>query len=335
MKSIEAFTLGKKRGHPEANEDSIVVAPGVGYAVIDGVTDRDGTLYRGKLAGKFASQAAAAAIGKLYLELATGNATVENDEHLIGLLTEAVAAGYHEKGCYDAVRANPSTRAGCAVVMAFVVGDVLRMVSVGDSGIRINGRQTMQGLKPLDDVTARLRRETWQILSETGYSEPDCDRLALSVTWQGTRNQPNDLPTSTPEIRDRIEARAMAVNREALPDVPEAELLKLIHHGIVNGQGSFQNVTDRALGYGVIDGFDVPSRFIERMSVPLAEIETVELFSDGYFSQPSAFGISAWEAEFDRVEAEDPHKIGRYMSTKGTTETALTDDRTYLGVRWK
>jgi hypothetical protein len=38
MKQLEAFTLGKIVGQPEANEDSLVIVPGRGYAVIDGVT---------------------------------------------------------------------------------------------------------------------------------------------------------------------------------------------------------------------------------------------------------------------------------------------------------
>ena len=45
------------------------------------------------------------------------------------------------------------------------------------------------------------------------------------------------------------------------------------------------------------------------------------------------FGVTAWEAKFAAVEREDPRKIGRYMSTKGTTDTQWTDDRGYLGIR--
>ena len=62
-------------------------------------------------------------------------------------------------------------------------------------------------------------------------------------------------------------------------------------------------------------------------------VETIEMYSDGYFSVPSGFGVAAWEEEYRRVEQEDPHKIGRYMSTKGSTDISLTDDRTYLGIR--
>jgi hypothetical protein len=67
----------------------------------------------------------------------------------------------------------------------------------------------------------------------------------------------------------------------------------------------------------------------------LQDVETIELFSDGYFKLGEEFGVASWEAAFAEVEAEDFHKIDRYMSTKGTTDVMLTDDRTYLGVRLK
>ena len=39
MHRLEALSVGKKFDCPEANEDSFVVIPGAGYAVIDGVTE--------------------------------------------------------------------------------------------------------------------------------------------------------------------------------------------------------------------------------------------------------------------------------------------------------
>lgn len=333
MKALEAFTLGKRFGQPEANEDSLVIMPGMGYAVIDGVTDRNGTRYDGMLAGQFASRAAAKAVTRFLLEAADGH--YAGPSALINLLTDTVARGYQNKGVYDEARANWKIRAGCAVVIAFPFKDRLEIVSVGDSALRIDSGKVMQSLKPLDDVTGRLRRETWAYFEALGWPSSECDRLAASVTWKGTRNQPDDLPTASAEVREAIEARVLILNLEALPNVPEAEILQLIHHGIANGQGKFQNSADLALGYGVIDGFPVPPKFIDSTSIPLADVETIELFSDGYFSAAKTFGTAAWEAEFERVESEDPHKIGRYMSTKGTTDVALTDDRTYLGVRLK
>ncbi len=109
--------------------------------------------------------------------------------------------------------------------------------------------------------------------------------------------------------------------------------MQLIRHGIEHGQGEFQNVTDKALGYGGLDGFHVPDRFIEHRSFALADVHSIELFSDGYFAPAEGFGVAAWEASFQAVEAADPYKIDRYISTKGTSAVALTDDRTYLGVK--
>jgi len=333
MKSLEAFTFGKRIGQPEANEDRLVIMPGTGYAVIDGVTDRNGTKYGGMLAGRFASYAAGLALTDFLTGLAAGKRGYDGPEALIAVLTEALANGYRSAGVYDRARTDWTVRAGCAATIAFFYEGQMNIVAVGDSGVRINGGRVIQGLKPLDDVTSRLRQVSWRYFEARGVTDNECEKLAASVTWKGTRNQPDSLPTASAEFRAAIEAQALQANREALPDVPEDELLELIHNGIANGQGKFQNATDLALGYGVIDGLPVPARYIDTASFKLSDVETIELFSDGYFSIAKLFGVAAWEAEFERVECEDPHKIGPYMSTKGTTATVLTDDRTYLGVR--
>ncbi|HTM79180.1 MAG TPA: hypothetical protein VL133_16320 [Devosia sp.] len=338
MRQLEAFTLGKKFGHPETNEDSLVIMPDLGYAVIDGVTDRNGTRYGGMLSGRYASRTVRRALEKFILAQGQPNQPelqFQGGEHLIAYLSAAIHQGYVDHGALDAVTTDWKLRAGCTVMAAFQLGDRLEVVAVGDSGIRINGTDVLQVLKPLDDVTAILRRETWHYFEALGRPIAEADKLAAAMTWQGTQNQPPGTPTADPTVNAAIEQLALAACRAHLPTVPEAELLKLIHHGISHGQGDFQNITEPVLGYGGLDGFAVPSRFIESRSYQLAEIETIELFSDGYFKLGDGFGVAAWEAGFAEVEAEDPHKIGRYMSTKGTTSAMLTDDRSYLGVRLK
>ena len=338
MRQLEAFSLGKKFGHPETNEDSLVVMPNLGYAVIDGVTDRNGTRYGGMLSGQFASRTVKRAI-EIFL-LAQGRADqphlqFQGGEHFVDYLGRAIHAGYVAHGALAAVEVDWKLRGGCTVMAAMLIGDRLEVVAVGDSGIRINGSDTLQVLKPLDDVTAILRRETWHYFEALGLSTDECDRHAASMTWQGTRNQPQGSVTASEDVMAVIEARALAASKSHLPGVPESELLLLIQHGISHGQGKFQNVTEPVLGYGGIDGFAIPSRYVETRSYPLADIETIELFSDGYFKPGTEFGVASWEAAFQEVEAEDFHKIGRYMSTKGSTATQLTDDRSYLGVRLK
>jgi hypothetical protein len=336
MKRIEAFTLGKKLADPAANEDSLVVMAGRGYAVIDGVTDRNGTRYGTMLSGQFASRTVQRAT-ETYIQ-AQGDPRqpalqFTDGAAFIGYLTQAMHDAYRAHGRLDAVVGDWRLRGSCTIMAALIVGDRLEIVAVGDSGIRINGTDTLQVLKPLDDVTALLRREAWQFFLARGESAETADRYAGLMTWQGTRNQAAASPTADPAVVAEIERRALAAARAHLPGAPDGELLLLIQHGISNGQGKFQNVVEPHFAYGGIDGFAVPRRHVETRSYKLADVDTIELFSDGYFEPGLEFGVASWEAAFAAVEAEDPHKIGRYMSTKGTTAELLTDDRTYLGIR--
>jgi serine/threonine protein phosphatase PrpC len=336
LKSLEAFSLGKNFGQPEANEDCMVIMPNLGYAVIDGVTDRNGTRYDGMLSGQFAARTVQRALEQFLQaqgDLAAAALHYRGPDALIAELNRAVHEGYRRNGALHATKNDWKQRGGCTLMVAFRLGDRLQVVAVGDSGIRINGNDTLQVLKPLDDVTAILRRETWRHFEALGSDPESCDELSRAITFLGTRNQMAGSPTSDPTLIETIETRAFEASRHHLPLVPEAELFELIQQGIVNGQGNFLNITDRALGYGGLDGFYVPSKHIEARSYAYDEVETLELFSDGYFAMGADFGVASWEAAFAATEAEDPHKIGTYMSVKGTTDKAVADDRTYLGVR--
>jgi hypothetical protein len=337
MKQLEAFSLGKKFADPAANEDSLVILPNRGYAVIDGVTDRNGTRYNGMLSGQFASRTVQAAIEKFLLaqgEASQPDLQFAGGAHFIDYLSKAIFAEYERAGVVDAVTADWKLRGGCTVMAAMIIGDRLEIVAVGDSGLRINGTDVLQVLKPLDDVTAIMRRETWRYFEALGEDPATCDKLAGAITWRGTRHQEPNYRSGDVHNVAEIEGRALAACKLHLPDVPENEILSLIHGGICFAQGDFQNVTEPVLGYGGLDGFGVPARYIETRYA-LQDVETIELFSDGYFKLGEEFGVASWEAAFAQVEAEDFHKIDRYMSTKGTTDVMLTDDRTYLGVRLK
>jgi len=336
MKHLEAFSMGKKFGHPELNEDSFVVIPDAGYAVIDGVTDRNGTRYGGMLSGQFASRTVKRAT-ELYILAQTDPKAPEAMRYagpasFVAYLTDVLRQAYVDEGAYEAARDDWKVRGGCTVMAAFQVADKLEVVAVGDSGIRINGNDVLQVLKPLDDVTGLLRRETWSLFKAAGHAPAFCDKQAAAITWRGTKNQEPGAATADPVVLIEIEKRALAACQAHLPDVPQAEFIELIEHGIMHGQGNFQNAGERALGYGGLDGFPVLDKYIDARTYDMAAIETIELFSDGYFKIAEGFGIAAWEAAFREVEAIDPHKIGPYLSTKGTTDTALTDDRTYLGI---
>ena len=336
MKHLEAYSMGKKFGHPELNEDSFVIIPDAGYAVIDGVTDRNGTRYGGMLSGQFASRTVKRATELFILAQSDPKAPAHmrytGPTDFVAYLTNVLRQAYVDEGAYEAARDDWKVRGGCTIMAAFQIDGRLEVVAVGDSGIRVNGDDVLQVLKPLDDVTGILRRETRNLFAARGHEPTYCDKQAAAVTWRGTENQEPGTPTADPALLAEIEQRTLAACKQHLPDVGEAEFMELIRHGIMHGQGNFQNAGERALGYGGLDGFPVLDKYVDSRSYDLAEVETIELFSDGYFKIAEGFGVEAWEAGFREVEAVDPHKIGPYLSTKGTTDAALTDDRTYVGI---
>lgn len=335
MHRLEALSVGKKFDCPEANEDSFVVIPGAGYAVIDGVTDRNGTRYGEMLSGKFAALLMKRAIEDYILAQPCPDTPqcrrYDGPHSFVAYLTKQIQQAYASHGTLKVAEESWKARLCCMVVAAFRIGDCFEVVAVGDSGIRINGVDKLQVQKPLDDVTAILRRESWRFFAATGLSDEICDRLAGSFAWQGTRYQQPHSHVDGASVAE-VEKRALAAVKVHLPDVPESEIIRLLHHGVANGQGDYLNRTDLKLGFGCVDGFPVPDEFVEHRSYPLSDIGSLELFSDGYFKIGEHFGIESWESAFHEVEAVDPRKLGPYLSVKGSTAISFADDRTYLGI---
>jgi hypothetical protein len=332
MMRIEAFSRGKVLLRPEDNEDSFIAIPGIGYAVIDGVTDHNGTSFGGVRAGRFASRIVKRALAEFLLlhygADADGARPSPDDaiEHVSARLREA----YDRHGQLEAVRGDLNRRAACAFTLAAHAGDMIEIIAIGDTGIRFNGTDIHQGTKPLDVVTALMRREAWVLFASQGWDEADCEAASAAINRHGLDHQTD--PRITIEHRDAIRRRVRDASTGLFGEVPPSEIEHLIAKGIAGGQRSFANRTDRALGFGLLDGFAVPPEHIHHAVRPVDSLERIELFSDGYFKCGDDFGIASWEAAFREVEAVDPHKIGPYMSTKGTTSTSWTDDRTYLGI---
>lgn len=340
MIACEAFSQGKLRARPEANEDAFLAVPGYGYAVIDGVSDRTGARLGGVSTGLFAAQAARRALLALFAADSgppgAAGSWFAGPEDLAARLSAALEAAYAEAGAAEAVAADSRLRGGCAFAAVLHVGDRLEFVGLGDCGLRFDCAETFLFPKTLDSITATLRREAWRWFEAQGLEAEACDSFARALVMGGLEHQDPGSPAADPALLAHLEARLRAERAKLWPEVPEAEFARLVAGGIAYGQDAFfQNRTEPVLGYGVLNGQSVPARFIESQSRPLAEVETLELFSDGYFALGEGFGVAAWEAAAARVEAEDPHKLGAYLSVKGTTPQGPADDRTYLGLRFR
>lgn len=90
-------------------------------------------------------------------------------------------------------------------------------------------------------------------------------------------------------------------------------------------QYKLQNNSVDKLGYGALDGSEVPEKFVKVFEFPLTDVGTVEIVSDGYYGAfPPEPTIEAYEELHRQIEEVDPHKVGQFASTK------TSDDRTVL-----
>jgi hypothetical protein len=312
---IEAFTAGKDPARPEANEDRLVILPGRLYAVLDGVSARSPARYDGMLSGQFA-----AVLAQSLLE----RGLPRDGLAIVAALTKAIAGASTRLG----LGAAPAGLR-LATTMALVVdhGDEAELILVGDSGVRVDGGAIHHMTKVLDSITAALRTAAWLRATRLTDDPVVQERLSRAVVMHGTAKAEGwddaDLQA--------IGARAAASCAERFPEIPADLVAELLRGGIVNAQGRHQNNPDSPLGYGCLDGTAIPERFIGRLL--LKAPQQIELFSDGYFAPGHGFGAASWEERFAEVEHEDPAKIARYASVKGSVGGMWSDDRTYLGIR--
>ncbi len=325
---IEAFSEGKNLDDPGANEDQLLILPGRGYAVIDGVTDRTGHRYDGMLAGRLAGLVVRDATAAFLLNPANREL---DPALLVAHVTDAIRAAYARFGIAAEARARPARRFGATLALAAHVGDLLRVVLVGDSGVRFDGEDLHLVDPGLDKITAGIRQAAWRRLEAAGADEADRLRVSRACVFNG-------LARLHPEMRPWLDATGLAALREAylavaverFRDVPRHDIETLVDGGIIDGQGRFQNNTASPLSYCVLDGFAVPMSLVQVIDRPLACLRTLELFTDGYFAPGAAPSVDAWEAAFAEVERIDPFKLDRYPSVKGTAGRVRADDRTVV-----
>ncbi len=325
---LEAASFSRDPANAAANEDALVLLPGRAYAVIDGVSDRTGTRYDGELSGRHAARLVAATLERLLL------GAPPPVESIVPTLTATLHEAYLRHGTLEAAEQSWGNRLCCTLALALHDGPRLHLVLVGDSGIRLNGREVLQMDKDLDTITATLRSKAWHRVAD-----PDPvvrDRVARQVSWKGLAQDPAVFaPELDSEDIAAIGAAAEAECLAMLPHVPRADIAHLLRNGIVGAQGDYQNTPDSVLGYACLDGFAVPRRLMQISTLEARGVETLELFTDGYFDVGEKATLASWEARHAEVEREDPAKVGRFRSTKGSTPGRWSDDRTYIGVRYK
>jgi len=326
---IEAFSAARDPADSTTNEDALVVLPGRAYAVIDGVTDRSGARYEGLLSGRYAALLIAGELERGF------DAAMRRAPMLaVARLTAAMARVYAARGNIEAARADWGQRIVATLALATTDDDAVRIVLVGDSGVRLNGVEVVRADKDIDRITSQLRARTWHLAAARTAAPEQRERAARAVTMHGTAQDPAGLPAPIlPADLAALHATVLADCARTMPHLPADVVSAVLAAGIVGGQGVHQNNPDSVLGYSGLDGFPVPPSLVRVLERPRAEVSTLELFTDGYFQPGATFGVASWEAAFREVERTDAEKVRTHLAPKGSTPRVFADDRTYLGVR--
>ena len=327
---IEAFSEGKNLDDPDANEDQFLVLPGLGFAVIDGVTDISGRVYEDMRTGRIASRVVQRAVTDFLADPARSEKTPDT---LIERASAELRAEYVRHGVLEDVRTDPQKRFGATLTVAIDLGPTFRFIVIGDSGLRLNGAEVVVVDTGLDLVTAALRQEAYRLVAEAG-GDIDAQRgVSRSCSFHGAAVlQPDMLPWLDAASLAELYRRSVARCRARFPPAPVADIERILERGI-SGQARFQNNTASPFSYGVLDGFDVPPSLVQVFDRPRESLRSIELFTDGYFKPAATPDLAAWEAAFREVERLDPEKIDAHPSVKGTVGRMRTDDRTVVIVQ--
>lgn len=311
---IELNSRTKLRDGGRLADDVVLVVPGLVAAVFDGATDPTGSNYGGLSSGRIAAASAAQCLAELVL---AGGADIPVEE-LAGEISEAIAAASRRFN----VTHPPSTTMAAAIR----TGGRWRLSIVGDSGIRVNGRQLLHHEKLIDEVSTRARLVVRRCLAARGLEGDALEMACRAVSFHGLAQafERGDLDAADVELVHREVGKVIGERADA------ADIAAFVDGGILTQQG-FANIgSDHPLGFATLNGTR-PSGFgMSDTVLAEDEVETLELFTDGYFDLPAGLRISDWEARFAQVEEEDPSKIGPFASVKGSTSLEFSDDRSVI-----
>jgi len=328
---FEAFTAAKDPARPETNEDQMVLRPGLVLAVIDGATDISGERFDDPLGtaatgGRLAARAMAQAL--------SGWAAGETDAPPDPLpALEATNGGllslYHRIGRLDAAASNGELRFRATFAGAFFSRDCIRLVRLGDSGFRVNGRPVLEKHYPGDTVLSAARSAGWQRLSASGLDADSIRPLArqLIVRGLGQADALAELGFTADDIT-AIEADVMS--RPAVLEAVGGDQRRIRH--ILSG--GLEAIRRDPASYEALamDGFsDFGAAAIA--DFVRSDVETLEIYTDGYPALPEAVSLAAWEAALRHADETDPERIDAYPSTKGCDAGRFGDDRTIIIAR--
>lgn len=314
--NIEVFSHSKYKTSSKPGDDMLLVIPDKVYAVFDGATDPTGASYNGESSGRFAARIAAQTIASLTM---AGDVSALTVAEVLASVSDAVSA--------EAIRMQASHPPSTTAAVVFDLGDQYRVMMGGDTGIRINGTEVHQYHKRIDAVSTAARVSIFTTLLGRGMPGDEAEMTTRLIIFGGVADAVSKGILSQAEAEASIAAAAVAAGLQEQPDIAR----EFVMGGIRTQQG-YANRSDHVLGFASLNGKDMIMDGIADFTVPKAGVQSLEIFSDGYLTQPAGVTVADWEREFARVESLDFHKNGAYPAVKGSTSLEFCDDRTIVTI---
>jgi hypothetical protein len=318
---VECLSVSKYHAPGKPGDDVPLILPGQCYAVFDGATDVNGTIINGAGGGRFAALQASIA---LTAEIAAHGPGALTQTDLIAAVNARLAAALSVQSEKQGKRITSAT----TMALMEVVGDIYRFTLVGDSGVRLNGTEVFQTLKPIDDIMSAGRVALYHHLKRQGGDHATLEALSRRGVFHGFDAAIPELISADEAVALVSEAERMLAGKLAPHYLAFAD--SLLRAGIAKGQYAYTNVPDHPLGYAVINGTTSQGFGITCFERPRDTVQSVEIFSDGYLDLPETVSMAAWEELAARIEREDPTKTLTYWGVKGSNPEQLFDDRTVI-----
>ncbi|GGL76843.1 hypothetical protein [Wenxinia marina] len=311
---IEVLSVSKYRDGVRVGDDVPLVMPGAVFGVFDGATDPRGTVVDGVGAGRLAALTAAAAMAELAADPAARELPVQD---ILGRVTEALARRCAPLG----LPIPPST----TLAVALDCGADWRFIGLGDTGIRINGDEVIRYEKPIDAVSTRARVAVFHQLATAQRDADEVESAARRAILLGLDLAVAEGVLGEDDARRIIASTVEQTGLQGAPDVVERFL-----RGGIKTQYVLGNDPRSPLGFDTLNGTAPVRGDFTDLRRPKDRVRSIEIFTDGYPDLPADVSAAAWEAAFDRAETEDPHKVGRFATVKGSTSSEFFDDRTVI-----
>ena len=312
--NFDLFSRSKYRANDKSGDDVALVLPGVCFGVLDGATDVEGRNLNGIPYGRAASMAASQILTEILLPY-------RNREKDAKTLLEDLCTSYERVfEDYDLDQLPATT-----VAMAIDCDTNWRFLSLGDSGIRINGERVLKHEKLIDSISTEVRVSIFKILAEK-FDDPDQHELMTrQAIFLGLAEARSRGLLSEDIVERLIEETIENLKLSSISEIVRDFLLLGIRQ-----QHQFSNSDENKLCYDIVSSRKpVLGQWVEEI-VSKKEVKTIEIFSDGYASYPEEVSIVAWEKEFSRCDKVDFSHIDEFPAVKGGTSSEFFDDRTLI-----